>query len=385
MPTVIETEDLYAQGENKRSPANLVLDSEDENEEKAIEENTSGDAALPVPQEEIHKPLTLDLILQEEDLIEEPTVKFSTREQEYIHWHTKLGHPSQSRMHQLASNGLLPGYIAKIKPPLCPACIRGKATKIPRNTKGEAKQAPKSVTKVGECVVVDQIESTTPGFIGQLKGILTKLRYKYTTIFIDMYSDYTFIYFHTKITSGETLKAKVAFETQARSFGVNIQQYHVDNGRFQDASFKTSCKEQGQELNFCGANAHFQNGRAEWKIRSLQDQARTSLLSAMQKWPQAININLWPYTMRYANDVNNTLAQKGNQLSPMEMFSGIQAKVPLRQFQPFGCPTYVLGSNLQAGKRAGSKWKDRARLGVNLGFSPQHAQSVHLILSLSTG
>jgi hypothetical protein len=83
--------------------------------------------------------------------------------------------------------------------------------------------------------------------------------------------------------SKETMKAKIAFETQARSFGVQIQQYHADNGRFQDAAFKDSCKEKGQELSFCGVNAHFQNGKAERKIRDLQDRARTSLLFAICK------------------------------------------------------------------------------------------------------
>ncbi len=127
-------------------------------------------------------------------------------------------------------------------------------------------------------MAVDQMESTNPGFIGQLKGTLTTLRYRYTTIFVDMYSDYTYIYLHAKLTSEETVKAKVAFETHAKTYGVTIQQYHADNGRFQDTSFKNACKEQGQELSFCGVNAHFQNGRAERKIRDLQDRARTSLL-----------------------------------------------------------------------------------------------------------
>jgi hypothetical protein len=302
-----------------------------------------------------------------------------------MHWHVKLGHASQSRMRQLSINGYLPKYLTKISPPICSACLHGKATKIPWKTKGKTKQTPKKVSQAGECVAVDQMESTTPGFIGQLKGTLTTLRYRYATIFVDMYSDYTYIYLHAKLTAEETVKAKVAFETHAKAFGVIIQQYHADNGRFQDTAFKNACKEQGQELSFCGINAHFQNGRTERKIRDLQDMARTSLLHAIRKWPQAITINLWPYAMRYANEVNNALAKKGEKSSPQELFSGITTKVPLRQFQPFGCPTYVLDSDLQAGKRAGSKWKDRARLGINLGFSPQHARSVHLILSLTTG
>jgi hypothetical protein len=104
-------------------------------------------------------------------------------------------------------------------------------------TKGETKQTPRKVTRVGECVAVDQMESTTPGFIGQLKGTLTTLWYRYTTIFVDMYSIYTYIYLHAKLTSEETVKAKVAFETQAKTYGVTIQQYHADNGRFQDTVF----------------------------------------------------------------------------------------------------------------------------------------------------
>jgi hypothetical protein len=392
MPTVIETEDFY-EGEDKseKSETNVVTDSMEEGESTSItsieeaDKQTQGKAEIEEVQEDTTRPKTLDLLLQEEDLEEEQTVQFTSKEQEYMHWHVKLGHASQSRMRQLSSNGYLPKYLAKIQPPICSACLHGKATKVPWKTKGDTKQTPRKVTRAGECVAVDQMESTTPGFIGQLKGTLTTLRYRYATIFVDMYSDYTYVYLHTKITSEETVKAKVAFETHAKMYGVTIQQYHADNGRFQDTAFKNACKEQGQELSFCGVNAHFQNGRAERKIRDLQDRARTSLLHAIRKWPQAITINLWPYAMRYANDVNNARAKKGEKSSPQELFSGITTKLPLRQFQPFGCPTYVLDSDLQAGKRAGSKWKDRARLGINLGFSPQHARSVHLILSLTTG
>jgi hypothetical protein len=188
-----------------------------------------------------------------------------------------------------------------------------------------------------------------------------------------------------KLTTQETIKAKHAFETHLKSYGVIVQQYHADNGRFQDVAFKQDCIKNQQKLSFCGVNAHFQNGRAEKKIRDLQDNTRTSLLHAMRKWPDVITINLWPYAMRYAMDVNNCVPAKGKEQSPLELLSGIKTKIPLRQIHHFGCPTYILTNELQAGRKAGTKWKDRARLGVNLGFSPQHACSVHLILSLTTG
>lgn len=108
---------------------------------------------------------------------------------------------------------------------------------------------------------MDHLESSTAEFIGQLKGaILTTLRYKYATVFVDLYSDYTYVYLHTKITSDETVKAKKAFELHTESFGVRIKQYHADNGRFQDIAFKMHCEQQGQMLTLCGVNAHFQNG-----------------------------------------------------------------------------------------------------------------------------
>jgi hypothetical protein len=45
---------------------------------------------------------------------------------------------------------------------------------------------------------------------------------------------------------------------------------------------------------------------------------------------------------------------------------------------------YVLKGPLQQGQKI-RKWDERARIGIYLGQSPQHAKTVVLILSLSTG
>jgi hypothetical protein len=215
-------------------------------------------------------------------------------------------------------------------------------------------------------------------------SILTNQRYRYATVFVDQFSDYTFVYLHTSITTEETLKAKKAFEIHADSFGVNVKHYHADNGRFQDIKFKEDCMAQAQRITYCGVNAHFQNGRAERKIRDLQDGARTSLLHAMKKWPSAITVNLWPYAIRYMNDVNNYVPRRNEHQSPIELFSSTMSNKRLNQFYHFGCPVYVLDHNLQSGKRSGMKWKDRVRVGIHLVFSPQHAKTVHLALSLTS-
>ena len=178
--------------------------------------------------------------------------------------------------------------------------------------------------------------------------------------------------------------AKHAFECSAEQRGVRIIHYHADNGRFADNAFTTDCKAQRQGLSYCGVIAHFQNGIAERRIRDLQEQTRTSMLYAMNKWKRMVLICLWPYAMRHANNVANATPRKGEDQSPLERFSGVKVNPKLRHFHAFGCPTYVLDNALQSGQGS-PKWKQRSRLGVYLGPSPSHARSVALVLNPRTG
>jgi hypothetical protein len=111
----------------------------------------------------------------------------------------------------------------------------------------------------------------------------------------------------TRLTSEETMEAKQAFEHFAEQHGIRILHYHCDNGQFADNAFKNSCSAKGQRLTFCGVNAHFQNGIAEKAIRDLQEIAWKQLLHAHQRWPAAIHLALWPYALRSAVNLHNTL------------------------------------------------------------------------------
>ena len=208
--------------------------------------------------------------------------------------------------------------------PFCAACQYGKMTKRPWRVKGDNKGTTKMATYPGQVVSVDQLESTSPGFMAQLKGTLTQQRYKYATVSVDQYSRYTFVYLQKRITSQETVMAKHAFERSAHQRGVKIHHYHANNGRFADNAFILDCQASRQSLSYCGVNAHFQNSIAERRIRDLQEQTRTSMLYAMNKWKKMVIINLWPYAMRHANDVANATPRKGQELSPLELFSGVQ-------------------------------------------------------------
>ena len=68
----------------------------------------------------------------------------------------------------------------------------------------------------GQVVSVDQLKSTTPGFVTQLKGLLMTQRYNYATIFVDQFSKLSFVFLQKWLTSAETILAKQSFEHFAR-------------------------------------------------------------------------------------------------------------------------------------------------------------------------
>ena len=226
--------------------------------------------------------------------------------------------------------------------------------------------------------------STQVGFFAQMKGRLTSRRYTAATIFVDHFSRIRFVHLMTSLSSEETIAAKRAFERFADEHGVKIQHYHCDNGRFADNEFKNACDQANQGLTFCGVNAHFQNGIAERAIRDLQESARKQLLHAKQRWPSAVHLSLWPYALRNAAVLHNTLPTLDDGTSRLEHFSGIRVGAKLRQMHTFACPVFALHNTLASGGTI-PKWSPRARLGLNLGPSPYHARNVNLVLNLSTG
>jgi hypothetical protein len=140
----------------------------------------------------------------------------------------------------------------------------------------------------------------------------------------------------------------------------------------------------GQTISLAGVGAHHQNGIAEKRIGDLQQKATTLLLHAQQRWPDAINVHLWPYAIRCANETRNICPTKSNPLSPLNCFCNSTKKLSYTNQHHFGCPVYVLSKDIQDGKKA-RKWTDRTHIGVNLGPSPPHASLVSLILNIHTG
>ena len=302
---------------------------------------------------------------------------------ELMRWHYRLGHLSFVKLKALAILGEIPKRLAHVKPPLCAGCAFGTMTKIPWRTKGDTSSIF-TATMPGQCVSVDHMESTQVGFFAQLKGILTRRRYRAATVFVDHFSGYKYVHLMSHLSSDETIAAKVAFERHASELGVSILHYHADNGRFQDNAFRAACEQGGQRLTFCGVNAHFQNGRAEKAIRDLSESARKQLLHAQARWPDAIHLALWPYALRMAVSLHNDLPTLDGGISRYESFSSIHIGVRLGSLHVFGAPVFALENALASGGSL-PRWSPRCRLGINLGPSPSHARNVSLVLNPDTG
>jgi hypothetical protein len=320
------------------------------------------------------------IVDDEEDRVPDP-------QSELLHWHHKLGHISFNKLRRMGAHGDIPQRLATCKIPMCTACLFGKATKRPWRTES----APNKIKMVridrpGACVSVDQIESTTPGLIGQMKGYLTTKRYRCATVFVDHFSSLSYLHIQKGTGAEETLQGKRQFEACYATHGVRVQHCHADNGRFAENMFVNDIETCGQTISYCGVNAHFQNGVAEKQIRDVQDLARTMMIHARHRWPNAIEANLWPYALKMANDVHASspsLKQEGAP-SPLERFAGVGVRPKISSFHPFGCPVYVLDSALASGQSI-PKWDNRARVGIYLGPSPRHSRSVAMVLSLTTG
>ena len=309
-------------------------------------------------------------------------------EAEFLQMHYRYGHTPFHKLRAMAKQGTIPRKFARCRQPVCASCMYGKASKrqwrhkSPRN-KDEAFEP----TEPGQVVYVDMLNSPTPGFIAQSTGFLTTKRYNYACIYVDGYSGLGYVHLQKTADADEAIVGKVGFERFCAERGVRVTHYHADNGIFRSYKWVQDCTTKGQSITFAGVNAHHQNGRAEARIRRLQDMTRTMMIHAKRRWPSEITVNLWPYALRMANDAYNATPKMNDkkQRSPEQLFNKTDVATNPKHWLHFGCPVYKLQDALQGGSGIFGKWKERSSVGIYLGRSPQHNRQVALVLNIHTG
>ncbi len=102
-----------------------------------------------------------------------------------MRWHYHLGHLAFKKLQQLARHSEIPKRLVNVRAPRCAGYLFGAMTKVLwRGKECKSKHTVFVATKPGECISVDHLISTEPGFFRQAKRILTKIRYKNTTMFV---------------------------------------------------------------------------------------------------------------------------------------------------------------------------------------------------------
>jgi hypothetical protein len=145
---------------------------------------------------------------------EDVEIQANTSQAQLLAWHYRLGHIPFAKIRQMASRGDLPIALATCQIPKCAACMYGKATRRAWRTKSPVNAiANKRVTAPGAVVSMDQLVSSVPGLIGQMKGFLTRKRYTVATVFVDHFSGMSYVYLQKGATALETIEAKKAFQT----------------------------------------------------------------------------------------------------------------------------------------------------------------------------
>ena len=313
--------------------------------------------------------------------------KETLKSAELLMYHTRFGHISFLKLREMAKQNIIPKYLQHVPTPACSACMFAKATRKPWRNKQKSNHVRKQAVCQGEVVSVDQMISPTPGLIAQMVGRPTRERYKYATIYVDNYSGWSYVHLQKSPSIKETLQGKHAFEEFCRQQGITVRGYHADNGVFKASEWIKDCRSKHQGLTFAGVQAHHTNGKAERRIRLLQDLARTMIIHADRRWGGGAMVHLWPYALRMANDAVNYSPnmQDKYKRTPASIMFNNHVGMNIKHWHPFGCPAYVLEEKLQDDKRIYNKWRSRSRIGIYLGSSPLHARNIALILNMETG
>ena len=142
---------------------------------------------------------------------------------ELLQWNYHMGHCLFKQIQILSSLGVIPRKLPKVNSPNFAGCLYCSMTERPWRTKSANNQF--SIWEAfapGDCVLLDQMESSTPRFIAQLKGKLTKQSYCADTIFLDHHSDLTYMHLQQVFSSKETVEAKKVFEAYSHTYRVRI-------------------------------------------------------------------------------------------------------------------------------------------------------------------
>ena len=124
-----------------------------------------------------------------------------------------------------------------------------------------------------QVVSIDQLNSLTPGFIGQTTRALTSQCSYVVTVFVDHMLELDFVYPQEITSVADSIEEKSAFKLIAKEHGVKVSHYHCNNGIVASKQYKDAVTQARQTIVFCGVSVYHQNGVTECHINNLCEHA----------------------------------------------------------------------------------------------------------------
>ena len=262
--------------------------------------------------------------------------------------HQRFGNLNYYDLHRLLSlvDGIpITDSLKSVDPGVCPPCLMGK------HHKSYQQRFPASRTESPLAFV----HSDTCGPF-RTQGISGA---KHFILFIDDYTQMTWVYFLKVKSHEETLEAFQAFPAIAEKTSWHvIRRFRCDNGRgkYDNRFFLEFLSAEGISYQPAAPYMQNQNGMSEWKIRTIVERARTMLLEASLPecfWADAVA------TAVYILNRSPTKALTGK--TPFEALFG--SRPNLAHLRRLGCDAYLHVPNAQR-----TKLKPKACLCTFLGY-----------------
>ncbi|CAH9137282.1 unnamed protein product [Cuscuta epithymum] len=163
--------------------------------------------------------------------------------------------------------------------------------------------------------------------------ILSSTGHRYYILFLDDFTNFLWIY--PLSHKSDAFSKFVHFNTFVQNqFGLSIKTLQCDNGReYNNSLFHTYCSNYGISFRFSCPYTSPQNGKAERKIRYINNVTRTLLLHA------SVPPKLWPHAVLMATYLHNILPSKS--LSYTSPTLALYRKQPsYSHLRIFGCLCY---------------------------------------------
>ncbi len=105
-------------------------------------------------------------------------------------WHNRQFHMNLGKLQELTRQGHLPKAIANCEHPICRSCQLGKAHRRPVASASKANPIDSGDLQPGDCVSVDQMDSSDPGHVDTYSGKLTSAHYHAASLYTDHASQF---------------------------------------------------------------------------------------------------------------------------------------------------------------------------------------------------